>query len=188
MKPDDSQDATGASRWLSPADWRMVQASVPIACVDVIPVRSTRASAGAADVGSFDSIGLILRDTPHQGRRWCLVGGRMLRNESFAQAIGRQLRETLGPDATFDLPAPIQPAYVAQYFTEPRSAGLHDPRQHALGNTFIVRVTGETRAQGEAHEFRWFPVDALPTAEEFGFGQDRVLAACLGAARSLHSS
>jgi ADP-ribose pyrophosphatase YjhB (NUDIX family) len=178
MKSDDAENAAGRSAWLSPADWRTVQSSVPVACVDVIPVRGF-VGARPNDARRVESVGLILRDTPHQGRRWCLVGGRMFRNESFAEAIARQLLETLGPGVTFDVPPDVQPAFVAQYFTEPRPVGVHDPRQHALGHTFVVPVAGDTRPQGEAHDFRWFPADALPPVTEFGFGQERVVAACL---------
>ena len=173
------------STWLSAEDWRKVQASVPIACVDVLPVRPAKGTDAAAR--RFDSVGLILRDTPHQGRRWCLIGGRMFRNESFPQAVSRQLRETLGRGVTFDLPADVQPDFVAQYFTEPGPVGCLDPRQHAIGNTFVVPVAGTAHAQGEAHDFRWFPLDALPRPQEFGFDQDRVLAACLRVSRTEES-
>ena len=154
------------STWLSDEAWKQVQASVPVACADVLPLRVID--------GVLREVGLIYRDTPHQGRRWCLVGGRMLRNESLAEAVGRQIRETLGPGVRFALPVDAQPAHVAQYFTERRPEGPLDPRQHAIGMTFAVAIEGEARPAGEAHDFRWFAIDALPRAEEWGFEQDRV--------------
>lgn len=124
-------------------------------------------------------MGLILRETPHQGRRWCLVGGRLLRNEALSEGVARQLYETLGNDIDFNIDPGLQPTYVAQYFTLLRDDGGLDPRQHAVGLTFCVPISGTVRACGEALSFTWFDRDNLPNAGEFGFNQDRVVARCL---------
>ena len=159
--------------WLSPDDWRWAQQALPIACVDVLPVR-------VAD-GRVGRVGLIHRDTPHQGRRWCLVGGRLWRDETFAGAAARQLRETLGPAVTFEPVADDrQPDHVVQYFPAPRPGGLVDPRQHAVAVTFVVPLLADDVAPaGEAFDFRWFAADRLPPPDQWGFGQDAVAAACL---------
>ena len=162
-------------QWLNPEQYRLVQASVPIVCVDIVPLKMN----GSA----IDAIGLILRDTPHQGRRWCLVGGRVLRDESLAQAAARHLRETLGNAIRFSLDPDIQPVYVSQYFPTPRPPGVLDPRQHSVAMNYLVPIEGEVRAGGEAHQFQWFPPTSLPTPTEFGFQQDLVLAECLRRAR-----
>ena len=160
--------------WLAADDWRRAQLSLPIACVDVLPVR-------AAPGGRVTAVGLIFRGTPHQGRRWCLVGGRLFRDETFADAAGRQLRETLGAAVAFDPVAPgRQPDHVAQYFPTARPGGLIDPRQHAVTAVFVVPLTGDAITPGgEADDFRWFDPAALPPADRWGFGQDAVAAACL---------
>src|SRR5437868_10225007 len=102
---------TGIKRvWLDPAEWKKTQESVPITCVDVLPMRMS-----GSDPGLCDGIGLILRDTPHQGQKWCLVGGRLLRNESMTEAVARQIQETLGQNVSFEIDAAAQPIYVAQY-------------------------------------------------------------------------
>jgi ADP-ribose pyrophosphatase YjhB (NUDIX family) len=160
------------SGWLDASDWKRAQQSLPIACVDVVPVRLDGS-------GKLVRIGLIFRDTPHQGRRWCVVGGRLWRNESVAEAITRQLLETLGTHIAFQIEPDPQPAYVAQYFPVAREVGSLDPRQHALTLNFVIPITGEPRAGGEALEFRWFEPSRLPGPEQFGFGQDRFVAACL---------
>ena len=49
--------STMQSTWLSDALWKQVQASVPVACADVLPLRV----AG----GRVREVGLIHRDTPH---------------------------------------------------------------------------------------------------------------------------
>jgi len=159
------------SSWLEERDWNRVQAAVPIACVDVMPFQA----AGSQVM----RIGLIRRDTPHQGRRWCLIGGRLLRDESLADAVTRQLTDALGTMVTPFLDPDIQPVHVAQYFTAPREEGSFDPRQHAIGLIFPVQLEGCPEAHGEALEFRWFELNALPAAEEVGFGQDRILPRCI---------
>jgi ADP-ribose pyrophosphatase YjhB (NUDIX family) len=166
-----NKEERGERHWLSDEEWKRAQATLPICCVDVVPVRR-----GPAD--RVEAVGMILRDTPHQGRRWCLVGGRMLRDESMAQAVARQIRETLGDAARFQIDPAAQPQYVAQYFTTEQPVGLLDPRQHAIGLTFIVEITGEINTRGEAFEFRWFAPGSL-AQEQCGFGQDAVVRACL---------
>jgi ADP-ribose pyrophosphatase YjhB (NUDIX family) len=159
--------------WLADDDWKWAQDSLPIACADVVPVRLDDAGK------SIEQIGLIFRQTPHQGRRWCMVGGRMWRNESLAEAAGRQLRETLGPAVQFEIDANRQPDFVAQYFTTSRSIGFVDPRQHAITLVIVVPIAGEITAMGEAESFRWFSPDDLPKPGEWGFGQDRVVENCV---------
>jgi hypothetical protein len=102
-----------------------------------------------------------------------------LRNESVADGIARQIRETLGPLVRFEVPRDPQPAYVAQYFTERRAGANLDPRQHAIGMTFAVAIDGEVRCGGEAHDFAWFGVEELPAPEAWGFEQDRVARAVI---------
>ena len=159
------------SRWLSPEEYKRVQETVPIVCVDIVPLRRKG--------GTPESIGLILRDTPSQGRRWCLVGGRVLRDETLTDAVARHLRHTLGDRIRFGLDPDAQPIYVAQYFTSRTPPGLIDPRQHSVAMTYCIDIEGPVKAQGEAHEFNWFDPQRLPAPAEFGFEQDRVLDECL---------
>jgi ADP-ribose pyrophosphatase YjhB (NUDIX family) len=160
------------SAWLDPADWKRAQETMPIPCVDVVPVRLDAS-------GKIEKIGLIFRDTPHQGERWCIVGGRLWRNETLAGAITRQLRETLGPGIGFALDADPQPDYVSQYFPTAREVGGIDPRQHAVTVVYVIPLTGEPVPGGEATDFRWFDPTQLPGPEEFGFGQAQFMIAAL---------
>ena len=157
--------------WLDDAEWKRVQQAVPIVCVDVLPLRKGR--------DGIESVGLIYRDTPHQGRRWMLVGGRLLRNESLAEAAARQLRETLGSGVRFQIDPQAQPLYLAQYFTVARELGQVDPRQHAVTANYAIAIEGGPVASGEAISFEWFPPDRLPPRGAFGFEQDQVVEACL---------
>jgi ADP-ribose pyrophosphatase YjhB (NUDIX family) len=160
-------------QWLDASDWKWVQDTMPIACADAVPVRL------GTDGKTIEQIGLIYRNTPHQGMRWCMVGGRMWRNESFAEAITRQLRETLGPLIRFQIDPNRQPDFVVQYFTSPRPIGFLDPRQHAITLAYVDPIEGEITAMGEAESFKWFDSDALPPADQFGFEQDVVIRECL---------
>ncbi len=160
--------------WVDDLEWQRIQATIPVACVDVLPTSTdTMPDAGAS------AVGLILRETPAWGRKWCLIGGRVLRNESLPHAVARQLFDALGDDIQFDLDAGAQPTYVAQYFTEPKKGGGLDPRQHAIGLIFAVPIGGRVEAQGEAIEFAWFGRYNLPHRDEFGFGQHDIVKACL---------
>lgn len=153
--------------WLSDGDWKRVQRSVPIVCADVLPVRRGRKGV---------EIGLICRETPHQGTRWVTVGGRVLLNEPIRKALARQVRETLGASVRAEFST--EPIAVVEYFSRMIRGEAFDPRQHAVGLTYVARMGGKVQPQGEALEFAWFTRESLPVAE-IGFGQDKMLVECL---------
>lgn len=66
--------------------YRLVEQSMPIACVDFVIARERNGQR---------ELGLILRDSPH-GEVWCHLGGRIQRGETIADAISRHSRETIG--------------------------------------------------------------------------------------------
>lgn len=166
--------------WLSAREWQRVQRKIPITCVDLLPVRLLRKISRRAV-----EIGLILRDTPHQGRRWCLIGGRVLYGETLDRAIQRQVRETLGARLRVSYQQQATPLFVAQYSPSGRRPFLLDPRQHAIGLIYSVKLHGPIDPQGEAFEFRWFDSERLPSPKDFGFGQSPVVGACLRRLRTL---
>jgi ADP-ribose pyrophosphatase YjhB (NUDIX family) len=157
--------------WLPDGEWKFIQDSVPIACVDVLPIRRRPAQS--------PEVGLIYRETPHQGRRWCLIGGRMLRNESFRTAAIREVRHALGAEVDCKLDDPLQPLFVAEYFSLLREGCLFDPRQHSVGLTFSAQLQGNIKPRGEALEFRWFSARQLSDGGGFGFGHETVAAECI---------
>jgi ADP-ribose pyrophosphatase YjhB (NUDIX family) len=163
-----------SAAWLSGARWKLVQESVPIVCVDIMPIRTSRCVPCRVE-----AIGLILRDTPHQRQRWCLIGGRVLRGESLRDAIHRQIVETLGTEVRILLKRDQQPLYISQYAPHGTKPFFLDPRQHAVGLTYAFKITGSPIAQGEAVAYRWFDIGKLPPPERFGFGQDRLVNVCL---------
>jgi ADP-ribose pyrophosphatase YjhB (NUDIX family) len=157
--------------WLSANEWKAIQKRVPISCVDVLLIRTPRK--GRLEVG------LILREGPYRGRRWCLVGGRFLLNESMREGIIRQIRETLGEKVRYRVARKPEPLLVAEYFSRKRANSLFDPRQHAIALTFSVETDGRIEAKGEALDFRWFDVRSLLPSTSFGFGQKKVVEECI---------
>lgn len=133
-----------------------IERSVPIICVDFVPVRS-------GDHGT--EVGLILRESPF-GRVWCHLGGRVQHGETIAGAIRRHAHDTLGVEVD---PGPDpQPALVYQWFPDDLRppTGLvtgHDPRKHAVALSFVVEFVGnEPDPRNEALDFGYFSIDALP--------------------------
>jgi ADP-ribose pyrophosphatase YjhB (NUDIX family) len=160
--------------WLSDQNWKFIQRTVPVCCVDVLPLQL-----GGAQRREITRVGLIFKRTCDHADRWCIVGGRLLRNESLAEAVKRQLRETLGSAVSVRAEDIQEPIHVAQYFSVRRKTGVFDPRQHAIGLTFCVPIRGTPRPRGEAIAFEWFPPRSLPSPDTFGYRQDRVVKACL---------
>lgn len=155
--------------WLSHDEWARVQGLVPIVCVDMLAIRHSTASR---------DVGLILRSTPHQGSRWCLIGGRVLLGETLVAAARRHWTNALGDSLPFEL---VSAPHVVEYVKDDQPGRPHDPRKHAVAVTYPVLTDGAGVVQGlEAREFRWFdPVDV--DAEVMGFGQESVVARLLAA-------
>lgn len=159
----------GGNRWLSPDDYSFVRERVPIVCVDVL----------LSPRGRSSMVGLIRRETYDGGSGWCLVGGRVLRDEHLGAAVGRHVAATLGAGLRLD-PATLEMRAVAEYFTEPGAGELHDPRKHAVALTYTAECEGSPVPAGEAFDFRWFGIGELCDVD-FGFGQGAVVTQVLAA-------
>lgn len=141
----------------------LVRHLLPIACVDAVPYR---------EIPNGIEIGLIRRYTNDRGTTgWTMVGGRVRYGERLPEALRRHLIETLGPDIRCALPDPHQPTRADEYFPHPRPGERRDRSKHAVALSYPVKIDGAVRAGGEALEFRWFSVNALPDESEIGFGQ-----------------
>ena len=154
--------------WIAADEYERIQARVPIACVDILPLEETTRA-----------VGLIRRSTHEDRQGWCLVGGAVLRGESLKTAIERHVRSCLGDRLSCRL-CSEQPLHVAEYFPDAAAGELHDPRKHAIALTYVATCAGEASARGEALEFRWFEREELEKVE-FGFGQGAVVAKLLDA-------
>lgn len=137
--------------YLSDDEWRLITASVPISCVDILPARIDH-------WGRISAIGLIRRDSPW-GEVWCHVGGRVLLDETLTEAASRHFLQTLsGAEADF---LEGSPYLVNEFFRDARPGSGHDPRKHAIASCYLALVPAgiDLQAQGqEALEFRWWPL------------------------------
>ncbi len=165
------RDVLRAREQYLPGDvWDIVRESVPILCVDVL----------LSPNDDPDQVALIRRATyPAAGDGWCLVGGRVLRNEHLPAAVERHVAATLGPSVRVDR-STLELGAVIEYFTQPGLGDFYDPRKHAVALTYAAscECAGEPQAQGEALEFGWFGLDRLSEVD-FGFGQGEAAARVL---------
>jgi len=163
------QDVVRAGdQWMPEADYEFIRSKVPILCVDVL-------LSPAEDPGR---VALIRRATP-DGEGWCLIGGRVLRNEHLSAAVERHVAATVGPAVRVD-PATLELGAVIEYFTERGTGDFHDPRKHAVALTYAAscECVGDPEALGEAFEVAWFKLEQLPEVN-FGFGQGEAVARVL---------
>lgn len=156
-----------SSYWLEEDEWHKIQKCLPIVCVDVLPVRMDR--------GEIREFGLILRNTPHQGVRWCLIGGRLQYNETLNQAVAREIIEALGDKVIHKLVGGIESVKVVQYMPEIGIGEYFDPRQHAIGLTYAAEISGNFAPQGEALDFKWFSIYQISEMDGIGFGQKQLI-------------
>lgn len=160
------QDLVGAQdQWLPQEQYDFIVAHVPILCVDLIPLSDDEQP----------RIGLIERAIPDGGRGWCLVGGRVIRDEPLTAAVTRHVRATLGAEIDVDL-ATLRLVGVIEYFSEEGKGEFRDPRKHAVSVTYAGHCSGTPRAQAgtEAIDFAWHTEEQLP-AVRFGFGQGKIV-------------
>ncbi|CAL4860786.1 DUF4916 domain-containing protein [Microbacterium sp. MM2322] len=135
--------------------YALIEASVPLLCVDFVPVR-------AGDAGR--QVGLILRHSPF-GDVWCHLGGRVQRGETIVQALRRHAEDTLSVGVAIGLNA--QPDHVYEWFPPelaPSDGTAHgdDPRKHSVGLSYVVELTGQPSPRNEATDFAYFGIDNLP--------------------------
>lgn len=155
------------TQWLDEAAWADVQRNLPILCVDALPLRLSQRK------GHLE-VGLILRNTPHQGRRWCLIGGRVLRGELLIEAVRREWVDALGDSLVFGKML-LETPQIFEYRPDGLPGRPHDPRKHAVSATYAVWTDGAGHAQGkEAIEFKWFETVEID-AVLMGFGQETVV-------------
>jgi ADP-ribose pyrophosphatase YjhB (NUDIX family) len=158
--------------WLPDEHWKRIQGSMPIICVDVLPIQQ--------DDKEIRTVGLIKRHTPHQGIRWCLIGGRLRFKEKLRQAVERELQLALGCDVSYSILANDEPCRVIEYLPIQETNGYFDPRQHAISLTYAVLLSGTPSPQGEALDFKWFPAeDIADMPSSIGFGQLELILECV---------
>ena len=139
--------------------WDRVRAAVPIACVDVLPVKRDAA-------GSVVAVGLIRR-TMGDRSVWCHLGGRVLRGESLVDGAQRHVQTTIETSAPGSLAT--APFYTAQFMPTPTPGFGFDPTKHAISSCYLLEFASTTTATpiegSEALEFRWVSSAEVSTLE-----------------------
>ena len=157
--------------WFEPDHIAELRRRLPIAYVDIVPVRT--------DVdGTIAEVGLLLRASGSGHIVRAIVSGRVLIHETIREAVARNVEKDLGPMALPRIPVSPVPFTVAEYFPTPGLTPFSDPRQHAISLAYIVPVDGETAPQEDALELTWFDVPDLLSSgvlEEMDGGHDVIV-------------
>ena len=157
--------------WLDPADINRARSQMPIAYVEIVPVRTD-------EFGRVAQVGSLLRVTEDGSVERALISGRVLFHETLREAIARNVAKDLGDIALPVLPLNLQPFTVAEFFPTPGLSEYFDPRQHAIALCYVVPIAGDCRPQDETLDVEWVDPhsDMLDTfLEQMTNGHDRIV-------------
>ena len=76
-----------SNKIIPPGLFGKMQASLPISCIDLVILK---------DFGNTPEVLLIRRRIKPEKGKWCLIGGRVLKDERLREAIDRQAKHELG--------------------------------------------------------------------------------------------
>lgn len=159
------------SSWLDPEELNDVRERVPMVYVEAVPVLTD-------ELGSITHVGLLLRMMPDGSISRAIVSGRVMHGERVRAALVRHLEKDLGPLALPEIPTSPAPFTVAEYFTDPKTSGFHDPRQHAVSLAYVVPVNGDCQPSAESLDLVWLSpaeVTAPDVILEMTVGHDRLV-------------
>lgn len=151
ITPEDFIHGTGRGNppgWLGPADIDRARSQMPIAYVEIVPVRTD-------DLGRIAQIGSLLRVADDGSIERTLITGRVLFHETLREAIARNVAKDLGDIALPVLPQSLQPFTVAEFFPTPGMSEYYDPRQHAIALCYVVTIAGDCKPQDETLDVEW---------------------------------
>ena len=92
--------------WLGPSDINRARHQMPIAYVEIVPVRTD-------EMGRISQVGSLLRVSEDGSIERTLITGRVLYHETLREAIARNVAKDLGDIALPLLPIGLQPFTVA---------------------------------------------------------------------------
>ncbi|MEE1296266.1 MAG: DUF4916 domain-containing protein [Bifidobacterium sp.] len=163
ITPEDFTRDHGSGRatppgWLDDAELARMRRQMPIAYVEVVPVRTD-------EFGRLTQVGTLLRvcDDGTVVER-TLIAGRILYHESIREAIARNVAKDLGDLALPMLPASLVPFTVAEFFPTPGMSRYHDARQHAIALCYVVPIAGDCKPQDETLDVEWVAPDMVEFA------------------------
>lgn len=157
--------------WLDPAGINRARSQMPIAYVEIVPVRTD-------EFGRIAQVGSLLRVTEDGLVERAVISGRVLFHETLREAIARNVAKDLGDIALPVLPLNLQPFTVAEFFPTPGLSEYFDPRQHAIALCYVVPIAGDCRPQDETLDVEWVDPhsDMLDTfLDQMVNGHDRIV-------------
>ena len=140
---------------LPPETFELVQRSVPIICVDLVVLRKVVQQ-------GYEALLIKRKIYPERGT-WCLIGGRVLKNETILGAIRRQALRELGVRVKILPPwSSSRPILVSE-------ALRADPQKHYVSLLYPVVITGGTiRDDGpEFDAVQWCTEKTIPRTMGF---------------------
>lgn len=145
-----------------------IQKSIPVATVDLLILRKNQGK-------NIETLLIKRKIYPGIGK-WCLIGGRVLKNERLSGAIKRQAKKELGISISIISPWNIiNPLGV---FDDPYS-----DQKHFISITYPIKIkSGIPKSSGpEFSEAKWFPLRKLPP---IGFGHKKQFRAFINAVKN----
>ncbi|HUA13551.1 MAG TPA: DUF4916 domain-containing protein [Candidatus Sulfotelmatobacter sp.] len=142
--------------------YKTITGAMPIACVDLIPVRK---------VEDVYQIGVITRATGPESGRQAVLGGRIYLSETIADSISRHLKANLGISTYSFLEGNevARPFYVQQYFRSETAEPPYgyDPTKHAIALTYLIKFQETAKPVNEASAFYWIKSDDVPKSSAY---------------------
>ncbi|MBT1160359.1 NUDIX hydrolase family protein [Bifidobacterium sp. SO1] len=151
ITPEDFIRGTGHGNppgWLGREDIERARRQMPIAYVEIVPVRTD-------ELGRVAQVGSLLRVADDGSIERTLITGRVLFHETLREAIARNVAKDLGDIALPVLPQSLQPFCVAEFFPTPGMSEYYDPRQHAIALCYVVPIAGDCKPQDETLDVEW---------------------------------
>lgn len=142
-----SDDKISKNQWIPEELFNKIQNVIPIVCIDLVVVKE-----------SESLVMLFKRKIPPEVGKWVNIGGRIFKGERLDEAIQRQANYEFG--TTVSVLSPYSPEMPIAVFSEP----FCDTQKHPIALVYPVVLEGAIQDSGpEYSEWRWFPIDKLPT-------------------------
>ena len=134
--------------WLNEQDYALVTSKIPIITVDLVILRNGK--------NGWEVL-LLIRKTGYAKGEWCIIGGRVWKDEPLKDTIKRQAKD-LG------VKVKIIPPFDYNFPILLNDHLKQDQTKHSICSVYPIKIVGgKARKEGEEYKgFRWFPVNKLP--------------------------
>ncbi len=134
--------------WLTKTEYKSIVKKVPIPTVDLVILRHL--------TNSWEVL-LLIRKTGYARGQWCIIGGRIHKEESIKEAVKRQAKD-LG------VKIKIIPPFSYNYPAVLNDHLNQDKTKQPICAVYPVRIIkGQVKDEGEEYKgYKWFSLDKLP--------------------------